>query len=354
MTELDFDELDKAVNSLMAENDTPAVPLPAPQPSDVPAADSSAAPPSVSESAPAAAVPATSPAVRRRGQFMDVIHPSANMRPVQPAANRQAADIAPPVTEVPTQPETVENTVPAEAVPSVAAEPQTAPVTAVPSIEPSTPPVAVLEEPVAQAETSSPEDPQTSPFLADAKVEKRPLGSPLGPFDTEPEFGTSMADESSAMPGDDVQHDDAAVAEAPLTADVQEAPEDSAQTVPAPAEPVLPDELKEDIVTVEANVVSHEDVIAETPSPEVSETPATEPAPAAAEGAGTILPQYTEQPSTGDQTSGAIFDTNAYHQPLGAEAAKKKPPVLTWILWIVVLLIVGATAGAAWFYFTTQ
>lgn len=75
MTELDFDELDKAVSDLMKDadthDDTPAAVAPA-EPADEPNNETSGEPVAV------AAVPA--PALKRRGQFMDV-KPSAGIAP---------------------------------------------------------------------------------------------------------------------------------------------------------------------------------------------------------------------------------------------------------------------------------
>jgi len=97
--------------------------------------------------------------------------------------------------------------------------------------------------------------------------------------------------------------------------------------------------------------VIHEDTTPDTPEQVSPSAVTTADVPSVG---GNIVQQYEEQPSTGDQTNGAIYDTSTYHQPLDAKPAKKKSSALVWVLWIVVLLIVGATAGAAWFYFTTQ
>lgn len=120
MNDIDFDELDRAVSSTLT---------PAPEP----ASDPVAAAPSVPV---AASATPTSPAARRGGRFMDVVHPSSDMR--GPAA------VAPRPTATPVVP------------------------TAAPA---STPAAAITPAPV----TDWP-DPIESPFLPDTKVEKRPLG----------------------------------------------------------------------------------------------------------------------------------------------------------------------------------
>lgn len=359
MTELDFDELDKAVNSLMAENGTEEAPAPAPAPS-APAPDSSSS----------ASAPAASPAVRRRGQFMDVIRPSSSMRPSPMAAKHEAATVTPPAAD-----ET-----PAEESPALSSPDMLSETSAEPSTEPASAPVSEWPDPIdmsvasaaaetpempAETEPSSeepeqtvpapeetaaehiPDDPLTSPFLPDAKVEKRPLGVPA-PVSSDAPFDQPIEAEPDIAP---IETSD--------TGDIAVLPEEQSTdmgTVPAPV--LVPDELKEDVVAVESNEVVHEEnapepVPQEQPAPAAAAETAA-PASEAVPAGGAITQQYEEQPSSGDQTNGAIYDTDTYHQPLDAHPAKKKSSVMTWVLWIIVLLIVGATAGAMWFYFTTQ
>ena len=127
MTELDFDELDKAVHSLMGDLDvskrnpalddpedkivtlgaaneagTPAPAVAATLPTTAPDAEASVATVSVTDrpSAPVTppqsvpATPASAPlAVKRRGQFMDVIHPSSNMKTPAAPVSRQGVTL---------------------------------------------------------------------------------------------------------------------------------------------------------------------------------------------------------------------------------------------------------------------
>lgn len=394
MTDIDFDELDKAVNNLMADVDTskrPAglddpvdtvvslgatnntststpvtVPAPVASSSDqlTPASDSAIA---VSEESVAVS-PAL--AVKRRGQFMDVMHPSSDMKalqgvsrqgmPLSPVARTVAADAtssvvsssaddmttetvtAPAVDEVdisPTTPEAyVDNptgesthTEDVSAVPSEAEsshEPELSESAIDENAEPSTV-VDPSHETDLEAELASAEA-GGSPFLPDAKVEKRPLGTPAEPSDEmiEPVNETNSADsEASAV-------DQSASDEAPE--------ETSAPDVH------LPEELHSDVVSIESSVSQ--------PGEEVSDSPVVTETLAAMAGTGSINQQYAEQTPTGDQTSGAIFDTASYHQPLEASASTKKKgsSVLKFIVWTLVLVIVGALAGAAYFYFTTR
>lgn len=344
MTELDFDELDKAVNSLMAENDTPAT-------GDQVQGGAATPQPTTDATTPAAvAAPAA-----RRGRFMDIVAPKSSVRTTPIAVKREAADITPPVVEEAVTPDTTaieaETEVP-ELTPvtsEIADEQQATPVPpeATPESEevaddPSvTIPDIAPESEGAPVETPAPLDtPQSSPFLPDAKVEKRPLGGDDIPpaevsIPEEPVEPQSAQEESSDMPGESEEAPDA-------TSDVG-SPE------PAP----MPDELHEDVVAVESQEMMPDD----TPTPESAvESPSAPEAEVdtSAPVSGSITQQYAEQPSSGDQTNGAIYDTSTYHQPLEAASPKKKSAVLTWILWTLVLLILGATAGAAWFYFTTQ
>ena len=71
--------------------------------------------------------------------------------------------------------------------------------------------------------------------------------------------------------------------------------------------------------------------------------PVIEPTPSAS-----ITQQYTEQPRE-EADSGAIYDTEAYHKPL--VDAKKKSSGVWLAVWIVVLALIGAGAGLAFYFF---
>jgi hypothetical protein len=65
-------------------------------------------------------------------------------------------------------------------------------------------------------------------------------------------------------------------------------------------------------------------------------------------GPASITQQYTEQPSA-NQQSGSIYDTENYHQPLAHNAKKRSG---AWvILWIFLLVILGAGAGVAFYFY---
>lgn len=119
MNDIDFDELDRAVSSTL-------------NPPATPSADTAQTPVVSSTPTPSVSSAAASPAARRGGRFMDVVHPSSDMRGVPSVPARPAQPVV--AASVATMPETV------------------------------------------AAETPAPLE---SPFLPDAQVEKRPLGGEL-------------------------------------------------------------------------------------------------------------------------------------------------------------------------------
>ena len=157
--------------------------------------------------------------------------------------------------------------------------------------------------------------PATSPFLSDAKVEKRPLGSLSDTVETEtPE----LVDASSAS------------VEQPT--EVLEAPVPESENTP------IPEELASDLLAIESG----------TPTPETKE--AAPESAATPTGPASIARQYKERPRTAseDDESGAIFDPQTYQQPI--EHPAKKSSGWGWVIAavIIILLAVGA-AVAAWF-----
>ena len=333
MSDIDFDELDKAVNNLMSNVDTrkrneglddpevktvtldaePEAPLPpevaaleAPKPSTE----------VIVPSAPVAPAPTSTPAlaVKRRGQFMDVMHPSSDMKTAKPVKREgvglspASSDVTPaPVASVPT---------PAE---ELAVQAPTSPESAV--------------------DTAPEQSPLTSPFLPDAKPEKRPLG----------------AASDIAPQGVDI----AAALDSELAAEASEG-----QVVSSPEKaPALPAELHTDVLALEAVENTAAEPIAAIEQPEAlaatvnaaeqSEPPLVEE-PAAVPAGGSIPQQYTEAPSSGDQTNGSIYDTSNYHQPIEAAPAAKKSSPLKWVLLAIGLLVLGGGGGIAYFLLTHQ
>ncbi|HEX6416505.1 MAG TPA: hypothetical protein VFZ62_03190 [Candidatus Saccharimonadales bacterium] len=399
MKELDFDELDKAVNSLMGSVSKDAQ---TPKAADdeagktltiSPTLDDSAkpdfanmdtkaaqaAPQTTPASAPSSSVTvparpqASAPAARRGGRFMDVVHPSSDMKqPTVPArpVSREGVTIAP--AAAPSQP-AVEPALKVEEIP--APTPITAPVEAAPVTntsndwpdpldmatnfkQPEAPEASSdsskevteeKQEPAAVA--SEPAMPLTSPFLADAKVEKRPLGG--APVEST-ESGEDL------LKPEEIKDDSMTVSD----------PEDQLPADPEKIDMPLPEELRSDLVAIESGAhmerltagETHDDMPASDKKEDSKDAPAEEKKPLslppeskevkdaapAPSGPTSIAQQYREEPSSGDQSNGAIYDTDTYHQPL--EHPVKKKSGWMWVLWIVLILVIGAGGGAALYF----
>ena len=378
MKDLDFDELDRAVNTLMGnvtdttepakQDDTRVLAIPetlkdnrppvlpvgevtvSPQPEkehDSVAANTSRSTPQQARPAPLAA--------RRGGRFMDVVPPSSSMKKPMPSqgVSRQGVNLSPLAEPVEQKqvPDTVstaviaspeQDEVPVERLssPSDTANEWPDPLEFASAAD-ATDDVRdeTIEVPVEQDE---PAEPLSSPFLADAKVEKRPLGLPTAEY---------AAPAQVEDPVDEVQ---------------PAIPEELADEMPAVQ---LPEELQGDVMAIESGAseetsttpVAEEATAASRDAvPEVQEsaprTAATVAAPAPsiamAAGSGSIPQQYREEPSTGDQTTGSIYDIASYHQPL-EHPAKKKAGWL-WVIWVLVLLILGAGGGALAYLYLLQ
>lgn len=373
MKDLDFDELDKAVNSLMGnvpksepvkpDDDIktlvikPSQPMPLLNPvtSVVPYSSVSEAPTPSSLSMPdTTSVTTPSLATRRAGRFMDVVHPSSDMtKTATPVVSRSGGvieplhDIAPDtsstVLEAPVISQASEPVV--KMLPPITSAEGESDVTAhavsdwpdpldlhdtQPVDESSIDDESESEpEPQATDETSMPDPladpaPLTSPFLPDAKVEKRPLGGFAS------ETVVPAMDEMTPV-GDDIPAADEPVA-APVAPTAELAP--------------LPEELQSDLMAIESRQADTSMPVAAPEAPSIN-TP--KPALVQPAGPSSISQQYKEEPSTGEQTNGAIYDTDSYHKPLEHPAKKKSS--WTWIIWIVVLLVIGVGGGAAAYLF---
>lgn len=372
MKDIDFDELDRAVNSLMNSvpkdddgddgvNDTPnspaggalqtAVPAQNDISQDMPDDEIQLAPPAElmivdepevaeAKAEPAPSVPASPAATSlppvRRGKFMDMVRSPA----------RDAEKTAPstmPSRHAPTLQPITPQTRPA---PTVAAP---SPASAVPAnswqVEESLQKeLEATLAPSSPTSLSTPEvGPPVLPFLPDAKVEKRPLGRPV-----EPQLATSTSD---------VPQSSSPLAPVDLTASTQDDTDTGEAEVDAqlPGQP-LPAELGSELLSIET---STDMLPPETPVSTMPPQP-LEPAPSpsahipgvARPSAATSIPQqYTVQPkeTTDQEPGGAIYDAATYHQPL-VHLAKKKPGWV-WVVAIIVILLLGITGGAAVYYF---
>lgn len=330
MADFDFDELDRAVAGALGTSPTPASPSEPPRTEPVTPAPASTQTP-----------PTPAPAARRSaGRFMDMVHPTSDMRSSRPEAASQP-----------------------EPMPQATSSPSSDPFTSSFEDLPSTP-----------EEVSKPLE---SPFLPDAKVEKRPLGG-VGIFPPEPS-SQAPTNESPAPfvptePGE-LPVDDSDVhtmpdpidfalqnqpAEEPKPAEISQPeqalkeeqvvsePETTPELDEAPFVDAEPAQLEEQLASIEAETVEIPSEVDTThPRPETpTEQAPAEPTPT---GPTSISQQYQEQPSSAAE-SGAIFDTEAYHQPLMHHAPKKKSGVMV-IVWILVLILIGAGAGVAFYLY---
>lgn len=319
MKDLDFDELDRAVNSLIGSPSAPVTP-PVPSVNPVAPAPTDSPTPPVDNAPAAPASPQPLAARRSSGRFMDVVHPSSDMRssavPSRPAAREG-------MTVQPISPE-----------PKVEAVAETTPAPE-PAVTPKTTdwpdPLdfhGFKDEPLAAKPTDKPADdvdlpdleaapPLESPFLPDAKVEKRPLGAFADSPAVEP-VPSKVADEPAKPSLDEDENTDRPIGD----------------------DTPLPAELQDNLLSIEANEDTSK-VSAEPEEPAVQSTMVETMS---------IPQQYVEKPSTGDRpASGAsIFDVEAYRKPA---PAKKSKSGWLMVVWIVLLIILGVGAGAGFYFY---
>jgi hypothetical protein len=293
MQDLDFEELDKAVNSLMPQsasntdaNQVTVNPAPIQQPVVTPVA--------------ANINPIERPTT---GRFMDVVHPSSDMRSTLNLPQRPSTVIAPVVVPaavprpnpVPNQPVTQQS--------------QSQPVINTPVSNTSN--WAGLPNYPANSEVPD------SPFLSEAKVEKRPLGA--------------FSDEniSNSKPIDDTS--------------VQSISQPKVETTDklSPVEPVdnkIPEELDASLLKVESDSSTKPSLVDPNINP-LSQNPMND----------SISQQYALKPNVISAEAGNIYDTSSYNKSVIKKSTKKSG--LMWVVWIILLLFIGAGAGAAFYYF---
>lgn len=351
MKDLDFDELDQAVSSVLGANADPKkddAPVDKTDAADAKAENSESKTdekPKEEEKAPAA-TPAASPAVRRRGQFLDMVHPSADMTsrlPVtSPAARKQLSPVSsdisslkPTPTPTPAEVSKAEDTTPVtETTPEVektdAPKPDTLekpteesnkdeakksddvkwpdPLDLAGPTEPEIP--ATVPDRPDESSTDKPADPSSTPFVPDVKVDKRPLGSPVPTTEVTPE----------TVP-----------AEIPVAVPTETVP-DEEQKAPV----ITPPELQPDVVSVEAAADREF-------APDGTDTETSEDAN---KGMAQSIPQQYKTPDEKpDTATHPVFDTKEYHQPLLPAHSKKKSKGWLIVLIILGLLVVGSVLG---------
>ncbi len=383
MKDLDFDELDRAVSSLLEPKSSSVL-------SETSSREET---PSTSEhndveaqSSTTSVVPQKKSFIEKRssGRFMDVVHSSSDMKNLQkPTISRQAPAIAVPTVSDPIESarvsadhieaisETEEPIQTNEEVSFIEDEINAEDLHTLPdpldfhNFNVEDQPVASSDETQTNVAESTVEEPATdtysdedkhddeqelelervaselseldglmqggqeqlsvdTPFVSDPAIEKRPLGAfSVGP--TDQSLLTVETVDSSAVEDEEI------VSDKEDTVTSEQLSEKTQDTQTTPAADVVPEELREDIIAIESVDVSS------------ASTPSSNPV------AGSISQQYTEKnrPVSHEQTP--VFDTAQYHQPL-KHTVKKKSGWLT-VLLIFVFVLIGVGGGAAMYYF---
>lgn len=258
--------------------------------------------PATALATPAVSVPVTTPATPARpavprpnnGRFMDMVHPGADMR----------AAATPPVVE--TAPTTPAPT------PAIAPQPEVvAPAVAVPS---------------------GPEAPLT-PFLPDAKVEKRPLG---GGSSLAVPVAMGSAKFMGAQPPESIDFSSSTQSTAPASLDTQ---------LPPNPDSTPDDPLAEQTLTkIEASEIAAPVEVSETDAPSIEKVESGDTE-------GLKNGGVSEQATTPvEAPGGAIYDVNSYHQPLN-HPAKRKSGWSVVIIIVVIIILAVVAAGGAYLYF---
>ncbi|NCU39046.1 hypothetical protein EOL96_08495, partial [Candidatus Saccharibacteria bacterium] len=284
MAEIDFDELDKAVSSLM-ENVKKPNQQPTSETSDVsadtsqdddeashsgqvdettevsestqPDTDATAPEQTATPTTPSEGEESTAPrpslANKRRGQFMDMKHASADMRAVPTAVkpmSRIGASLA-PISSITKSDDDTEQKESTESRPTFTESPRDNHSDSSQPQEDDTlllPASYEYENDVEKASGVRDEDDDkpTSPFLSDAKVEKRPLGAPSPLINDNETVDSSNQDDQDA---------DAPAEERPLTHGT-ELSVSSESIAPAASPSKLPKELHSSVLEVEADTTA--------------------------------------------------------------------------------------------------
>lgn len=349
MTDIDFDELDRAVNSAIGGSQPVADAAPVVAPVSTPT------PVSVSVNTPK---PQFSIPERRSssGKFMDVVPPSVNTKVnISPpeVVSREAVTVS-PTTEVVEEPKLPVEPAPGAGVPEDPIEnqwPDPIDFQGVKESVEESKPVENIDSEDADIDKISDDinktleastEPLDTPFLADAKVEKRPLGA----------FSSNSESPVVAPENVDVKIEDNSPAEQPANIEIPEIPELPEETTlpeieqPEESSMVIEEPPIQETVVSQPPVETAPDTVTATVAPTAVTTAAPMEQPT---GPTSITQQYREQPSTSaNQTSGAIYDTDAYHKALKPVKSKS-----SWwmVLWIFLLLAIGAGAGAAAYFY---
>jgi hypothetical protein len=341
MQDIDFDELDRAVSSLISatpDTDSDKAALAA-SPVSVNASPAPAAEPApyiapvvpqepvVPVVAPMPAVPAAANLVQNRpnlGRSMDFIRPNT------PTPTMQRTNNTDPIVAPITTPPVINNP---------------------DAITPSAP----IGGSVVEKTPEAPE-PSESPFITDAKVEKRPLGAfsegkvPEGESAevNSPTYAAAIALENSIVEGKD--ENPSISVDTPLPAELQnnllqiESSDATSGSMTMPIQPA--EEPKVEIKSADMSITEAID----SSKHEAEEKVAVPTEPAANPNVvNSISQQYPTSAVPAPQNTGPIFDTSVYHNSANIKPVKKSNAWI-WIL-MIVLILIGATIGVGIYLF---
>lgn len=338
MSDIDFEELDKAVNNITGNNGTkPSVP-PATE-ADQPSFKAS---PQISQ--------------KPRGRFMDVLHPSSDMMGKENLSPSRKT-VSPIVNNKP-GPAVHDNQVVADVSEPVVKNDWPDPIDAAPVAE------AEMETSETAADNGDIADKldAASLFLPGAKVDKRPLGgfnadsteNDEQPGETKeiPPNSPNPIEKNDSVPVSlppELEADLVAIEEGGLPSNDLDFPADSFET----GEKAISSDITDNGET-EAKKIDSEPVA--TPPP--TKAPDIDPKPSGFLAAGSIPQQYkTAAVSAETSVSHPIFFDADHHDTALSQGAHKKTGSTTlfqWIFIIVGLLLLGATLGAALFIFVSS
>ncbi|HET6622871.1 MAG TPA: hypothetical protein VFG56_02975 [Candidatus Saccharimonadales bacterium] len=404
--DIDFDELDKAVGAVLNTGaaakpsddakpqpvvpTTPAKPVSNSVEEAIPVAKATVSPekPSTSKKP---AKPASPALKRSSGRFMDMVHPSADMKKSNtPSVKRDGNKLQPISKDIKAEDSAPEPTSPAPAVMSKsdyepgppAADLAATGFVSMPDDDKAAnaksewpDPLEVdkptdgspVEEPtmLASSESAVPEASQSAdgPFLSDQKVEKRPLGA----FALDGKSDEATAEPIQTETNPVVQPGE--TSSSPVPQELQpEAVKVEASDVPEPAEDDAPlsDKLGDTSLKSEASTTTTEqtkehgkldDASSKTDDNQAEPSSDTKsPVDTVNLSGQSIAPQYKPQATDNDSAEAAssVFDTKEYHQPLAPSAAKHGLKKVTSVIGLIILLVlIGAAIGYAYYVYRT-
>jgi len=275
------------------------------------------------------------PSARRfRGQFMDMVHPSSDVK----------------VAEKPNFAQRSNNPFGSSNSDDPIAQPETEP------MEPDNP-EPPIQGPVDDNSDESIDNSYESPFLPDAKVEKRPLGSLDFEVDdrllssNEPEndllsSGTDSGQE--LLPSGETDEELLIAGEEPealLSAGDENSGSEAAQTDDQPDDPTDSESVPADPSNTEPKTAEkQEDPKTELPSQNAENVPTGDTRAAIANTM--IMPQYKAAVAAAPAELQSPFAASA--EPMN-RAKTKHFPIWAWILVFILLAVAGAALGA-WLY----